>query len=169
MLNEMGYRFMEKGRPSSYVVQLCTQMQKPFPREWLLSAPWLIRHWKPELVQQELSRLVPSNCRITLAAQEPVDGITWDKKEPWYGTKFTIQPFTDNLLNSATEIPADELFLPPPNAFMPESLDLRTKSKSAQPARRPQLIEQTPTSRVWFKQDDRWMVPRAGVAMNIKR
>lgn len=172
MLNEIGFRFVEKGKPSSYVVQLATQMQKPFPRQWLLSAPWLLKDWQPKLVEEQLKSLTPENCRITVASQEPVNGLEWDQKEQWYGTRYRQQPFDSQTFVPQPEVSKpDGLHLPSPNSFIPSNLDiLGTKpSGNAGPSRRPELLRQTPTSRLWHKQDDRWFVPRAGVALYIKR
>jgi len=171
MLNEIGFKFVEKGKPSNYVTQLCSQMQKPYPRQWLLSAPWLLKEWSPELVEEQLLGLTLENCRITVASQDPLEGLEWNQKERWYGTRYRLEPLSDEILNGPTaEELSKELFLPPPNSFVPSNLDiLGDKARVSKPAMRPSCISQTPTSRVWHKLDDRWWVPRAAVSLYIKK
>ena len=171
MLNEISFRFVEKRKPSDYVTQLCTQMQKPYPREWLLSAPWLLKDWNSDLVREQLAGLTARNCRITVVSQEPVDGLEFDKKEQWYGTRYRVEPFTKEILQvpAAEELGAD-LFLPQPNSFIPSNLDiLGDKQSSKEPAKRPDCVYQSPTARIWHKLDDRWWVPRAAVSFYIKK
>lgn len=171
MLNEISFRFLEKSKPSGYVTQLCSQMQKPYPREWLLSAPWLLKSWNPELVKAQLQTLTPENCRITVVAQDAVLGKELDKKEKWYGTKYRVEPFSEQILHypKASEY-GNELFLPQPNSFIPSNLDiLGDKKAGKEAAKRPSCVYQTPTARLWHKLDDKWWVPRATVSMYIKK
>lgn len=171
MLNEIGFRFVEKGRPQSYVTQLCSQMQKPYPRQWLLSAPWLLKEWSPELVEEQVAGLTPENCRITVACQEPLPGLEWDQKERWYGTKYRMEPMSEEILKGPTaEELSKELYLPQPNSFIPSNLDiLGDRNRTGPPSMRPSCIKQNLTSRLWHKLDDRWWVPRAGVSLYIKK
>lgn len=171
MLNEIGFRFVEKGRPMDYVTQLCTQMQKPYPREWLLSAPWLLRDWDPELVKEQVQGLTAEQCRITVASKEPVDGLEWNLKEQWYGTRYRLEPFGPELLSGPSEGDlSKDLFLPKPNSFIPSNLNvLGDRNKTKDPTRRPLCIRQNALMRLWHKQDDRWWVPRAAVSLYIKK
>jgi len=170
MLSEMSFKFLEKRKPMNYVTQLATQMQKPYPRNWILSAPYLLTHFNADLVKGQLEGLKQENWRITVAAQEPVDGLEWNAKEQWYGTKYRIEPFDKEILESPSSKEAHEgLHLPKPNSFIPSNLNLlNDKSKVTEPTRKPNLIRQTKISRTWHKLDDRWWVPRATVSFYIK-
>lgn len=170
MLNEIGFKFLEKRRPMSYVTQLCTQMQNPYPRSWILSAPYLLRDWNPSLIKEQLSDLTPEKCRITVLSQDPVDGLDWNEQEKWYGTKYRIEPFDEAFIKSTASDAAHEgLFLPKPNSFIPSNLNLlNDKSKVGEPTRKPNCIRQNEISRTWHKLDDRWWVPRATVSFYIK-
>ena len=171
MLNEIGFRFIEKGKPMDYVTQLCTQMQKPYPREWLLSAPWLLKDWSPDLVKEQVEGLTPEHCRITVASQQPLDGLEWNLKEQWYGTRYRLEPFDAELLARPSEEDfSKDLFLPKPNSFIPSNLNiLGDKDKSKESSRRPICIRQNALTKLWHKKDDRWWVPRATVSLYMKK
>lgn len=55
-----------------------------------------------------------------------------------------------------------EIFLPGPNMFIPEKLDV-VKRDVANPALRPVLLKDSPMSRLWHKQDDRFWLPKTNV------
>jgi len=53
------------------------------------------------------------------------------------------------------------LALPEPNPFVPQHLEIKNKTEVKEPAKRPLNLKNTQTSRLWYKKDDRWWVPRA--------
>lgn len=53
------------------------------------------------------------------------------------------------------------LALPEPNQFVPQDLEIKNKQPVETPAKRPLNLKNTPTTRLWYKKDDRWWVPRA--------
>lgn len=170
MLSEIAFRFLEKRKPMSYVTSLCVQMQHPYPREWLLTAPYKLKEWNPELVREQLTNLTPEQCKITVVSHEPIDGLQWDQAERWYGTKYHVEPFEETFVKElkAGETP-EGLALPQPNSFIPSNLDLfNDKSKVTKPSTRPNCIRQNQISRTWHKLDDRWWVPRATVSFYMK-
>lgn len=79
-------------------MSLSLQMSKPYPRDLLLSAPWLYSDWNEDLVKGLASRLRRDNCRIMIASQGEIEGKTYENKEEWYGTEYTIVPLADSLL-----------------------------------------------------------------------
>lgn len=56
----------------------------------------------------------------------------------------------------------EQLTLPGPNAFIPTNFETH-KQQVETPAKRPDLIENTPLLRLWHKKDDTFWVPRANV------
>jgi insulysin len=66
---------------------------------------------------------------------------------------------------SPNDIP--ELFLPPPNEFIPVNLEVG-KRDAEQPLKRPHLIRETSLSRLWHKKDDRFWVPKATVIVEMR-
>ncbi|GAA6064646.1 hypothetical protein JCM10212_004488 [Sporobolomyces blumeae] len=161
-LSQLAFRFKESSSPSSTAMMLSMSMSKPYPRERLLSAPWLCTEWYPDQVDHLVDLLSPDQCRLFVSAQKEVGARSYTEKEQWYGTEYVIEKTSDKILHSkltAKDFPG--LALPEPNQFVPENLEIKNKVEVAEPARRPLNLSNTPTSRLWYKKDDRWWVPRA--------
>ncbi|BGP14041.1 hypothetical protein JCM10213_005625 [Rhodosporidiobolus nylandii] len=163
-LSKLAFRFKEKSPPISTAMRTAMNMSRPFPRELVLSAPWICTEWHPAKVNELLDLMRPDHCRIFLSTQKEVGGRTYDLKEQWYGTEYTIEKMSDKILQSGKSTSAyPSLAIPEPNKLVPENLEIKGgKQEVEKPARRPEPILNTPVSRVWHKKDDRWWVPRAG-------
>ncbi|GAA5990267.1 hypothetical protein JCM5350_000445 [Sporobolomyces pararoseus] len=163
-LSQLGFRFKESSSPSNTTSMLSMSMSKPYPREKLLSAPWLCTEWHPQQVEELVKLLKPENSRLFVVSQQEVGGRVYGEKEKWYGTEYCIEKTSSKILNSeltAKDFPG--LALPEPNQFVPEDLEIKNKKEpvGGVPAKRPLNLKNTPVSRVWYKKDDRWWVPRA--------
>ncbi len=168
-LGELGFRFKEKVPPSSYTSQLASQMQVSYPREWILSGPYLMREFNVDLISGLLDQLRPSQCRVFVTAQHMPDGTdSYDKKERWYGTDYKLLPLPDKLL--AFQDAVEDLALPKPNTFIPENFDVPGKEQAGKitPLKQPELLFHSPLTRLWHKKDDRFWLPRANVFMLLR-
>lgn len=74
-------------------------MSKPYPRDKLLSAPWLCTEWHPQQVDELVQLMKPENCRLFVVSQKEVGGRSYGEKEKWYGTEYTIEKTSDKILN----------------------------------------------------------------------
>ncbi|KAK1060679.1 metalloprotease [Friedmanniomyces endolithicus] len=171
-LQEVDFKYQEKIPASRTTSTLSGTMQKPLPREKLLSGQSLIRKFNPEGIQRGLSHLDPDNFRIVLISQElPVET---DQKEQWYGTDYKYEKIPEDFMKelkkaakaSASERPS-ELHLPGKNEFVPQRLDVE-KKEVAEPSLAPALIRNTDGVRVWFKKDDQFWVPRATIHVSLR-
>jgi insulysin len=160
-LSSLGFRFKEKSPPTSTAMSLSLQMSKPYPRDVLLSAPWLSSEWNPAVLQEIMGYLDPKQCRIMISSQAPIEGKTYGEKEKWYGTEYTIVPTSEKILNVSSCAMRDEevtdeimqgtvdagvdyseLALPKPNSFIPANLEIKnrvdtTEVRTASPASLP--------------------------------
>ncbi|KAI7895156.1 Metalloenzyme, LuxS/M16 peptidase-like protein [Mucor mucedo] len=162
-LASLAFRFKEKYPPSQYTSRLAGLMQHGYPAAYVLSGPSLIREYDPELINENLSWLRPDNFRIMLASQNPPNGVEYIHKETWYGTEYNVLDFDDKLIESLQTLEHDDaLVLPDTNAFIPSDFETYKKEVTT-PAKRPELIENTPMLRLWHKKDDTFWVPRANV------
>lgn len=105
MLSEIAFRFKEKSPPTSTAMNLSLQMSRPYPRELLLSAPWLTSNFDEEVMKDAAKCLSVDECRIMIASQTPLEGRTYAEKEQWYGTEYTIEPLSDRLLKVSSSFP----------------------------------------------------------------
>lgn len=171
-LGELSFRFKEKLPPSSYASQLAAQMQVDYPREWLLSGPYLTRDFNVDLIKGLLDQLKPTTCRVFVAAQQMPDGSeAWDKKEKWYGTDYKLMGLPQKLLQFQTQAKAaEDLALPKPNTFIPENFDVPGKDQAGQitPLKQPQMLINSQMTRLWHKKDDRFWLPKANVFMLLR-
>ncbi|GAA6001144.1 hypothetical protein JCM10207_007430 [Rhodosporidiobolus poonsookiae] len=172
-LSKLAFRFKEKSPPSGTVSRLSMLMARPYPRDVVLSAPWVCSEWHPAQVTELLDGITPSNCRIFLSANKEVGGRTYAEREKWYGTEYTIERMSDKILSAGSpSAPSSypSLALPARNQLVPEDLSIKDKPATSvdKPARRPEPLCNEPTLRVWHKKDDRWWVPRAGAMFLFK-
>ncbi|KZT27341.1 hypothetical protein NEOLEDRAFT_1176768 [Neolentinus lepideus HHB14362 ss-1] len=183
------FRFAEKRRPDDYAVWVAEQMAWPIPMELVISAPQLTWPWDEhdglkdeqgrwigeKQVREILEGLKVDEGRAVLMARQAEhekvtrEGVKVEwKQEPWYGTGYTVKRFDEKFVQEA-QSPNDlkELFLPGPNEFIPTNLDV-DKREVAEPLENPYLIRETPLSSLWHKKDDRFWVPKARVAIDIR-
>lgn len=171
-LAEVEFKFKEKSPASKFTSKISAVMQKPLPREWLLSGHSKLRKFDPQAIEQGLSFFTPENFRMSLASQTfPGD---WDQKEKWYGTEYKYEKipadFVEEIKRAATSTSNDrltELHLPHQNQFIPKNLDVE-KKEVTEPDIAPVLIRNDELVRAWFKKDDTFWVPKANVFVNCK-
>ncbi|KAL8823850.1 MAG: hypothetical protein Q9191_005497 [Dirinaria sp. TL-2023a] len=169
---EVDFRFQQKSPASSFASKTSSVMQKPLPRERLLSGSSLIRRFDPEGIKKGLDYLRTDNYRLTIVSQTfPGD---WDQKERWYGTEYKIEridPEFETAVREAgestvrTRIP--ELHLPHPNQFIPTKLTV-DKRDISEPAKAPKLIRNDEAARTWWKKDDQFWVPKGNLSALLR-
>ncbi|XP_065207037.1 insulin-degrading enzyme [Planococcus citri] len=164
-LEEMMFMFKDKESPSSYVMTLAAAMHH-YPIEDILSANYIIDEWKPELISSLLKYLTPENMKVIVVSKSFESIAT--EVEPWYGTKYKIEPIPDDLIMKWKEVdvpPKEVLHLPPPNEFVPENFDLFPLDANA--PKNPTILYESRTSRVWYKQDDEYLLPKLNVHIEL--
>lgn len=98
-LSEMQFRFKDKETALLLVSSVVHSMQL-YPMEEVLTAPYLISDWRPDLIQNLLDEcLVPDKCRIIIVGKkiEP----TCDQIEYWYGTKYQSEKISDDVIEAS--------------------------------------------------------------------
>jgi len=155
-ISDMEFKFLEKLRPSSYTSNLAQQIHK-YPEQEVLIGPYLFRKFEPELINSILNELIPSNMIVQVISKQ-FEGST-DLKENWYDidyTKITIpEDFLQSLFNP--EKPPEELYIPPPNEFIPKDFSIK-KDKII---KHPEIIRDTPLSQIWHICDTTYLKPKA--------
>ncbi|CAG8464961.1 16775_t:CDS:10 [Cetraspora pellucida] len=151
------FKFQEKYSPSYYTSRLAVYMQRPYPRELILCGSHLLREYNPELILEGLNCLCWDKCIITLSSKLLKE---LDKKEKWFGTEYKLEKISDKLLK-AIQNPKlhPDLKIHPPNIFIPSNFEVN-KLLNVKPCTRPALIKDTPLSRLWYKKDDTFWVPK---------
>ncbi|CAL1713919.1 unnamed protein product [Somion occarium] len=184
-LRILDFRYSEKGDPQDYAIYLTRQLSSLAlpPRDQCISAPQLVEAWDPEdpmkpgggekEVRDILNLLTAENSRSTLWAKkddhERISGknTTWEH-EPWYGTGYATERYDASFLrqaNSAHVIPG--IYLPLPNKFIPQRLDVAQQLVTLELEKQPQLIRETSLSSLWYKKVDRFRVPKSSATVLV--
>lgn len=164
-MSEVDFKFQQKRGASSTASGTAGTMQKPLPRDLLLSGLFTQRQFDAESIRKGTAALNADNFRLTIVTQDELPGEL--QHEKWYGTEYTerkISPEFHQALkkainSSSSELPKD-LFLPHKNEFIPTRLDV-DKKEIESPAKRPKLVKNDGNVRLWFKKDDQFWVPKA--------
>ncbi|KAI9740448.1 MAG: hypothetical protein M1834_005028 [Cirrosporium novae-zelandiae] len=173
-MSEVDFRFREKSRASSFTRKLSSVMQKPLPRDKLLSGYSLIRKFDPEGIRKGLSHLKPDNFRLTIVSQEYPGG--WDQKEKWYGTEYKLDKIPHDMIQAfktATDLKGSQripdLHFPHKNEFIPiPSRLVVDKKEVSKKLKAPKLIRNDEGVRTWWKKDDTFWVPKAYVFLHLR-
>lgn len=171
-LADVAFRFKQKTPASRFTSKISSVMQKPLPREWLLSGQSRLRKFEPDLIAKGLECLRPDNFRMAIVSRDlPGD---WNQKEKWYGTEYKAEKIPDDFLaelwtasKSTRASRLSALHLPHKNQFIPTKLEV-DKKEVKEPAIAPQLIRNDDVARTWFKKDDTFWVPKANLVVSFK-
>lgn len=167
---EIDFRFKQKSRAGSFTTHVASVMQKPLPREYLLSGSSRVRKFDPVLIREALEFLRPDNFRMTIVSQEyPGD---WNEREKWYGTEYKYekipQDFVEEVKRVFSSSPKEKmLHLPHKNEFIPSKLEVEKKDIK-EPAVSPTLLRNDEQIRAWYKKDDTFWVPKANLFINCR-
>ena len=171
-MSEVEFRFRQKSPAAKFTSSTSAVMQKPIPREWLLSNLLKYRKFDPRAIVNAMQFMRDDNFRLMIVSQDyPGD---WNEKERWYGTDYRVQKipvevqedFRKALSAAAKERPID-LHLPHKNEFIPTRLDVE-KADIKEPAKTPKLLRNDDKVRLWWKKDDAFWVPKANVNVLIR-
>jgi insulysin len=107
ILDEIWFRFKEKGRPDDYATALSQRLSSQLPPNLLLCGSLLAFPWSdypdPEAGEKKVRAYLESfriqTCRVVLNARADAfgkldshKGAQWEV-EPWYGTFYRVQKF----------------------------------------------------------------------------
>ncbi|XP_043497973.1 insulin-degrading enzyme isoform X2 [Polistes fuscatus] len=162
-IGNMNFRFKEQSSPQSYVSSIAQGLHL-YNMEDVLTAEHLFLEWDPQLITDVMEYLKPTNIRVHVVGKHFLK--LANQSEKWYGTKFKKEKISLGLIERWQKcLPNSDLALPAENEFIPSIFDL--KELPADSNKYPVIIEDTPLLRVWFKQDDEYLVPKANIILNF--
>ncbi|KAM5351566.1 hypothetical protein ACJ41O_004289 [Fusarium nematophilum] len=169
---DVDFKFKQKTPASRFTSRISSVMQKPLPRQWLLSGHSRLRTFEPEQIERALATIRPDNFRMVIVSRNYPGN--WDQKEKWYGTEYKYEKIPDDLMEeirkAASVSPGERLsslHLPHKNQFIPNQLEVE-KKEVAEPALNPRVLRNDTSARTWWKKDDTFWVPRANVIVSLK-
>ncbi|SCU84320.1 LAFA_0D09318g1_1 [Lachancea sp. 'fantastica'] len=161
---EANFKFKQKGNPSSTVSALSKALEKDFIPAGDILSTGLLRKYEPQAVMSYLKALTPENSRVTLIHKN----VETDSVEKWYGTDYSIVKYPDGLL-SKLKTPGlnPRLRLPRPNEFICTNFQV-DRQEIIEPLQEPLLLKDDGQSKLWYKKDDRFWVPKGHVYVSMK-
>ncbi|XP_041369113.1 insulin-degrading enzyme-like [Gigantopelta aegis] len=162
-IDAMRFRFKDKEKPRGYTSHISSLLHR-FPLKEVLSGEQLLTEYRPDLVQMVLDKLVPENMRV-LVVSKKFEGQT-DKKETWYGTDYKMERIPSSLIEIWNNGGYHEnLRLPDRNEFIASNFDITPREAEISPV--PEIIKDCEMSRLWFKQDDKFLLPKACMSFDM--
>ncbi|XP_028845325.1 insulin-degrading enzyme isoform X2 [Denticeps clupeoides] len=156
-LNTVAFRFKDKERPRGYTSKVAGLLHY-YPLEEVLAAEYLLEEFRPDLIEMVLDNLRPDNVRVAVVSKS-FEGQT-DKNEEWYGTQYKQEAILEEVLHKWQNADLNGKFkLPMRNEFIPTNFEIYPLEKDSPSF--PTLIRDTAMSKVWFKQDDKFFLPKA--------
>uniref|UniRef100_A0A1B6FWC7 Insulin-degrading enzyme n=2 Tax=Cuerna arida TaxID=1464854 RepID=A0A1B6FWC7_9HEMI len=159
----MHFRFKDKEMPRSYVSNIAVNLQD-YPMEEVLSASYLLSEWRPDLIQKVLGYFTPNNVRVAVVGKTFESIAT--ECEKWYGTKYKQEKIPEDTIKDWNdESLCEALHLPSKNEFIPNDFSLLPREEN--PSQFPVVIKESPSIRVWYKQDDEFLLPKANLSFEF--
>ncbi|XP_076025376.1 insulin-degrading enzyme isoform X2 [Genypterus blacodes] len=156
-LNKVAFRFKDKERPRGYTSKVAGLLHY-YPLEEVLAAEYLLEDFRPDLIEMVLDKLRPEHVRVAVVSKS-FEGQT-DKTEEWYGTQYKQEAIAEESIQKWGNADLNGKFkLPMKNEFIPTSFEIYPIEKDTPTT--PTLIRDTAMSKVWFKQDDKFFLPKA--------
>ncbi|XP_046485363.1 insulin-degrading enzyme-like [Neodiprion pinetum] len=162
-MRNINFRYEEKSSPCD-LVNSTVRCLREYPAREVLTGPRLSNEWNPDLIKDLLDYLSPIYVRIFVVAR-------WCKNmtnetETWYGTEYMIEKIPVAIVMDMMDaILSGILCLPAENEFIPTNFELKPREPDAN--KFPVIIEDTALMRVWFKQDDEFLLPKANLRFNF--
>lgn len=181
------FRFKNQEKPYDYVQDLAGRAHN-YPPEHLLTAGHTYSVFDPAVINQYLTCLTPGNMRVHLYYQSPriaepmpEHGLVEVQREPWYGTRFSVEPLSHRLL---ARLAPDALQLHP-NLFVHGAnpyvvTDTSLKGGYVEPLPDGDLIPPVPLPErdlaaigcrewsVWYKTDATFLQPKLKLNMLLE-
>lgn len=167
VMADLGFRFQEPAQPVSLVSSLARRVQEQefgVPLDEVLTAPYAYVEFDAALLQSILATLRPDNVLLTVSAR----GVATDAVDPLYGSAYRFAPIAaQRLAVWQNQARVDALAIAAPNPFLPTDLELKPYAGAPAPADlpnvavKPGLLVDEGGVRLWFKQDNEFMTPRA--------
>jgi len=164
------FRFLSKRNPMDYTCSLASAMQIYRHSEHILSGPYLIYEYDPEIISEFLKYFEPKNMILSVTSKS-FEGTTTEK-EHWYGTEYSISDLTEELCkrwSGATienQIAEGKLYLPEMNDMI--ASDFNLQSALDFPLDEPRLLLDSDKCRVWYKPDNVFDMPKVNVMVLLQ-
>ncbi|VVC34289.1 Hypothetical protein CINCED_3A004705 [Cinara cedri] len=162
-ISAMQFQFKDKGSPLDYVFRLSSNLIN-YSLKDVLTVEYIIREWRPDLIENLLSYFKPENMRVTIVSK--VFQNKTDTVDKYYGTPYTISKIPVETLNEWQKDDLCEDFkMPLKNEFIATDFSLVPIDKNEPD--HPHIIHESLILRSWFKTDTEFRFPKAFVSVDF--
>lgn len=158
-LSAVKFRFKDKEQPMTMAINVASSLQY-IPFEDILSSRYLLTKFEPERIKQLLDMLVPTNMYVRVVSQK-FKGREGNTTEPVYGTEMKMTDISKDVMKKfedALKTSHHALHLPEKNEYIATKFDQKPREEVK--SEHPRLISESGWNRVWFKQDDEYIMPK---------
>jgi len=162
-LGEIAFRFAEQPGPSRIASSISSRLHE-YPVEEVLSGPYLLKEFKPDLLQNILSKLLPEKVMVQLVSPKHKAR----KISPYYDVKYEIAKIDSEIVQvwqEASKAKFPQLALPESNRFIPERLSLQENLIDIE---KPVEIAREDGIELWHKPDQSFRTPRSSFYFSLK-
>ncbi len=162
-LGEIAFRFAEQPSASRIASSIASRLHD-YPVEEVLSGPYLLKEFKPDLLKNILSRLVPESVMVQLVSPKHKAR----KVSPYYDVKYEITKIDAGIIQrwqDAHAVNFPQLVLPKSNPFIPERLSLQ---ENLVETTKPVEIIREDGVELWYKPDQSFRTPRSSFYFSLK-
>ena len=172
-IGNLGFNFIEKGDPFSYVTDLAASMstfQNPEDMAQILRSSYVSDEYEPQFISQIASILAdPAQCLIRIASKS-FDDASLPIHEHWQNVNYSLEKMSEERLeqlrNPSVLDNGKRLDLPPANTFIATNFEILPEDQSLSVS--PHLVQQWDNlADLWYKKDDKFKLPKAIVAAKI--
>ncbi len=165
-LAEVAFRFQEKIGAMETVSALANRLHIYAPED-VLRGEYLYVEFDPAMIRNFLSYLEPKNLLLTLTAPN----VDTDKVSPWYQAPYKVSAMAASA-PFIVEKYSRQLFFSGENLFIPQRLTVKLSPLLNDNVDRvnipPAKIIDTDGYEAWFKQGEKFKVPRANITLRLK-
>ncbi|CAJ0588568.1 unnamed protein product [Cylicocyclus nassatus] len=158
-LGEIKFRFKDKENPLSLATKVASEMRL-VAMEDVLGWRYLMSEFKPDRIMELMDMLTPEKMFYAVVAKQ-FAGQEGNIEEPVYGTEMRVIDIDESTMerfSEALNTPHPALHMPNKNEYIPTIFD--QKPREDLKSEHPRMIHDDVWSRVWFKQDDEYKLPK---------
>ncbi|KAJ2610209.1 metalloprotease [Coemansia sp. RSA 1365] len=168
----LDFNYYKQQQPTNYVFELsCSATDDYIPPEYIISDGSVMGGFNSSLISAAMNFLKPTNYSLFIGAQSH-RGIKLSNTEKYYNVRYYIADLPNKLTNSFCQdrFMLNYFHLPKPNDFfpddfsVPEPTSLRPKLDRSVPT----LLKYNDGLELWYKQDDKFFLPKGFIKMEIK-
>ncbi|KAG4065796.1 hypothetical protein HA402_012474 [Bradysia odoriphaga] len=153
------YHFRREPSPLQNVENLVTNL-KQYPPKDLLTGPSLFFEYDYNAIQTFIEKMYRSKKNIMITTKKPFEGREFDRLERWCGTQYcTFDIPADWAETWKNPQILDDFKLPEPNIYIPTNLSIVYKPGTLTVSTHPTKILENDVCQLWFRQDDRFLLP----------